>query len=367
MARDGTVLIAGAGPVGLAAAVELTRRGVALRIVDAGEGPTPAEQSRALAINPTTLAILGPSGLSETLLAAGTTITGSDVVIDGRTALSLSFKSAHTPHPFMLALPQGRTERLMIDWLKQRQVEVEWNVGLAAVGETHRPSAVLSTGEELAAVAILGCDGSHSKVRQELGVPWSGEGYPGVFALADVIFDAPIDPHRARICIGSGERTSHALLPMGDNRARLIGFHDSPDALIAAVGGIASVTWRSTFRVSFRHAERMSRGWVFLAGDAAHVHSPVGGRGMNLGIADAATFAWLFCEHRETEYESKRLPVVRSVMEQTRQMTDMLAKPPSHIASFLKYAMPMATMLAPVRRKMAEWVLALDLPQPEWL
>lgn len=368
MARDGIVVIAGAGPVGLAAAVELTRRGVAVRIVDAGEGPTPADQSRALAVLPTTLRIFEASGITTKLLAAGTKITGADIALDDKPAFAFDFSDADTPYPFILAFPQGGTERLMIEWLAEHSVPVEWSVGLDIVGETHRPTAMLSNGERVEAAAILGCDGSHSRVRQELGVPWSGEGYPGAFALADVVFDEPIDAHRGKLSIGSSREKSHALLPMGENRARLIGFHDSPEALVEAFrASIAEVTWKSTFHVSFRHAERMSRGKVFLAGDAAHVHSPVGGRGMNLGIWDVAAFAHLYCEHRETEYETQRLPVARAVIDQTREMTDRLGRPPAYLGSMLKYAMPMATMLAPVRRKIAERVLALDLPQPEWL
>ncbi len=367
MARNDLVFRAGAGPVGLAAAVELTRRGVPVRIVDAGEGPTPAEQSRALGILPTTLRIFEASGLAQELLAAGTTITGAEIAIGGKPALSLDLSRARTPYPFILSLPQGRTERAMIGWLAERGVAVEWNVAVTGIADTRRPTVTLSTGEEVTARAVLGCDGSHSGVREELGLPWVGESYPGVFALADVTFSQPIDPHRAKISIGADSGKSHALLPMSDRSARLIGFHDAPDKLVQAIEGIESVTWQSTFHVAFRRAERMSRGWVFLAGDAAHVHSPVGGRGMNLGIWDAATFAFLFSEGRETEYESQRLPAVKAVLDQTLEGTTTLGAPPAYASFALRYLMPAATRLPPVSRRIAERVLALDLPQPQWL
>ncbi|MBO0663835.1 FAD-dependent monooxygenase [Jiella sp. MQZ9-1] len=367
MARDDLVLIAGAGPVGLTAAVELTRRGIPVRIVDRGDGPTPSDQSRALAILPQTLRIFESSGLANDLESAGTPIRGAAIAIGGRSAFSFDFGSRRSDDRFILSLPQGRTERLLIDWLAARKIQVAWNTSLEALGETHRPVARLSGGETVEAKAILGCDGSHSTVRAELGVPWHGEGYPGVFALADVTFDRPIDPHRLVMAIGSSADASHALVPMDARSGRLIGFHDSPERLIAAVPGIESVTWQSTFHVAFRHAERMSRGRVFLAGDAAHIHSPVGGRGMNLGIWDAATFAYLFAEGRETEYEMKRLPAIRTVIEQTRAMTELLAKPPSLAGVALRTVMPLAVRLPVVRRKLADRLLALDLPQLEWL
>ncbi|MBO0902307.1 FAD-dependent oxidoreductase [Jiella sonneratiae] len=367
MAREDLVFIAGAGPVGLAAAVELTRRGVPVRIADRDAGPTPADQSRALGVLPQTLRILEASGLSEKLLAAGTTVGGADLSIGEKKVVSLDLSGARTPYPFILSLPQGKTERLMIEWLGARNVAVEWNVPVEAVGDTRRPTVRLGTGEEVAATAVLGCDGGHSKVREEIGVPWVGEGYPGIFALADVAFSVPIDPHRARFSLGSPAGTSHALVPMSDRTGRLIGFHDSPERLVAAAKNVERVIWQSTFHVAFRRAERMSRGWVFLAGDAAHVHSPVGGRGMNLGIWDVATFAWLFSEHRETEYESKRLPVVKTVLDQTFAGTQTLDDPPAYLGPLLRYVMPLATGVPFVGRRIAERLLALDLPQPEWL
>ncbi|MCQ0989971.1 FAD-dependent oxidoreductase [Jiella marina] len=366
MAEHDLVLIAGAGPVGLAAAVELTRRGIAVRIIDAGEGPTPADQSRALAVLPTTLRGFEASGLAERMIAAGTRIEGADFLSGGKPLFSLSLGRARTSYPYILSLPQGRTERLMIDWLEERSIRVEWNVAVEAVGETHRPTARLSTGEMVKAHAILGCDGAHSRVREEIGIPWEGEGYPGTFALADVQFAEPIDPHRARISLDSS-RPSHALLPLDDRRARLIGFMDSTDALVAAAENIETVVWASTFHVAFRRAERMAKGRVFLAGDAAHVHSPVGGRGMNLGIWDAATIAFLLAEGRESEYESKRLPVIHKIMKQTREATDFIGAPPGYTKALLGIGMPVATRLPFVQRRIAERVLALDLPDLEWL
>lgn len=366
MADGKLILIAGAGPVGLSAAVELTRRGLPVRIVDAGEGPTPVEQSRALGILPTTVSILAASGVSERLLAEGARITGADIARDGRRLFSIELGRARTPTPFILSLPQGRTERIMIDWLAGRGIAVEWGLALDDILDTHRPRAQLSNGESVAARAVIGCDGIRSRVREAVGIPWRGEGYPGEFSLADVRFSAPIDATRAKVNIRSGTGAS-ALLPFGTHAGRFIGVGGSPEALYEGVEGIAAVTWASSFSVSFRRAERMAKGRVFLAGDAAHVHSPVGGRGMNLGIWDAATLAFLLSEGRETEYETRRLPAVDQVLKATRQMTDTVSQPGGAALRLLPYAMPLANRVPALSRRIAERALALDLAQPEWL
>ncbi|MEX6504793.1 FAD-dependent oxidoreductase [Jiella sp. M17.18] len=366
MPSDKTILIAGAGPVGLAAAVELARRGIRVRIVDAEAGPTPDNQSRALAVLPTTLAILEASGVAERLMAEGGRILGAEFWRDGRKLFAVSLESARTPTPFILSLPQARTERILIDWLGEHGVAVEWNVSVTDIGETHRPTATLSTGETVSADAILGCDGVHSRVREAIGIPWKGEGYPGDFSLADVKFSTPIDPHHAQITMKAAGGGA-ALLPFGEHEARLIGTTATPATLLEGLAGISEVVWTSRFHVAFRRAERMAKGRVFLAGDAAHVHSPVGGRGMNLGIWDAATFAFLYAQGRETEYETKRLPVVDAVLKATREMTDLVSHPPALAKMLLPLGMPLAGRLPFLRRPLAERVLALDLPQPEWL
>ncbi|MEC5290031.1 FAD-dependent monooxygenase [Aurantimonas sp. C2-6-R+9] len=370
MTRPERVLIVGAGPVGLAAAVEFRRRGFHPRIIDSGEGPTDAAQSRALGILPTTLDILTASGIADRLLAEGGRIENAEISLDGKRLFRISTKPARTRHNFILTLPQGRTERLMIEWLAAHDVTVEWNTAFVSLADTHAPRVSLSNGETVAADLVLGADGVHSAVREDVGIPWSGEGYPAEFALADVVFERPVEASTARANLRTakgGHGGAVALLPLSATTGRYVGIAPSTDALLAGIEGITSITWESRFSVSFRHAERMAKGRVFLAGDAAHVHSPVGGRGMNLGIWDAGWLAYLASEGRQSEYEMRRLPSVRRVLKDTRQMTDVIAAPSANILNLLRYAMPLATQLPWVRRKIAERLLALDLPQPEWL
>ncbi|MEE2949891.1 MAG: NAD(P)/FAD-dependent oxidoreductase [Pseudomonadota bacterium] len=364
--QDGPVVIAGAGPVGLTLAVELHRRGLPFRIVDRRKGPTPPEESRALAILPTTLAVLKSSGVADRLLADGHPIRQMEMRFGPGRSVRLPLSDAPTDTPFILSLPQGRTERHLLAWLEERAVAIEWGVAVEDVSQTHRPKVRFSSGEVIEAHALAGCDGVRSTVREALGIPWSGEGYPGDFSLADVTLDPRPDSSTGIVDLGT-EGGARALLPFGDGRARLIGMVTNPDDLVAHLEGVTDVGWTSRFHVAFRHAERMARGMVFLAGDAAHVHSPVGGRGMNLGMWDAAWLAFLLSEGRASEYEMRRLPTVRAIMDQTRAMTDFVSSPPGWAGALLHYGLPLALHLPPVRRRFAARFLALDLPKPEWL
>ena len=368
--RDGptarNVLIVGAGPVGLAAAVEFRRRGFVPRIVDKGEGPTPEGQSRALAIMPTTLDVFEASGLTARLLEAGVRIERFEIARDGKRLMTLRTRPARTKHPFILALPQGGTERLMIDWLEREGVAVEWNTALVAIADTHAPHVTLSTGETARFHIVLGADGSHSAVREEIGIPLAGESYPTEFALADVVFAKPIDPATARADLRS-KGGAVAMIPFAADRARYVGIAPSTEALLAGIGNIADIVWASRFTVAFRRAERMAKGRVFLAGDAAHVHSPVGGRGMNLGIWDAATLAYLASFGRESEYETKRLTAVKQVLDTTRASTDFVSAPPAAALWAIKLLGPLATSLPLVSRRIAERLLALDMKPLPWL
>ncbi|MEN3792074.1 NAD(P)/FAD-dependent oxidoreductase [Fulvimarina sp. MAC3] len=360
------IVVAGAGPVGLALAVEAVRRGLSVRIVDKDDGPTSPDESRALAIMPTTLAVLEASGVTQRLLQEGQPIRRFRVHWNGRPTVEVSLDAADTPRPFILSLPQGRTERALIDWLSERGVTVEWGVSLIGFEDTRSPTAIFSTGERIEAHALAGCDGVRSTVRRLLDIPRVGERYATEFALADIHLKTPIDPDCAQLSIG-GANGTRALLPFASDFGRLIGVVDDPQTLVNERDDILSVGWMSSFKVAFQHAERMARGMVFLAGDAAHEHSPVGGRGMNLGIWDAAWLAFLLSEGRASEYEMRRMPSVRKVLEQTRTMTDMISAPPAWMGAGLRFGLPVALRLRIVRKRIATRLLALDLPQPEWL
>jgi 2-polyprenyl-6-methoxyphenol hydroxylase-like FAD-dependent oxidoreductase len=373
-----STLIAGAGPSGLTAAIELLRRGMPVRIIDrAGDF---AEQSRAIGINPRTLSILGPSGASERLLAEGTRIFraclhfGGGATRRGGTA-RLDFTELDTPYPFMLALPQSRTERILNDVLKALGGEVEHETALSAIAHcgldaNSGPSADSvrcridgPEGEnEVEVDHLIGADGAHSTAHEQAGIAFPGDSLDHDWTIADVVLDWPYPPNELHIFF---DDTGFLFtITMGGDRFRLVSPDASPEARLPKSAKIKKEIWRSSFRIHHRQVPTYQVGRVYLAGDAAHVHSPMGARGMNMGISDAATLAWLLSEGREAEYSAIRHPVgkhtIAMVRRQTLQATTRWRR---RLAGMVG---PLALRVPAVHRFATRFVTGLADPEPTW-
>lgn len=367
---DANVLIVGAGPVGLSVALELARRGYEPRIIDKGTGFTPENESRALGVNNRTLQLLSPSGATERMLDDGLKVTEACIINEQkRRVVGFDFAARGVLYPFMLILPQGRTERILASALKSHGISVERQTELISVeSDSANPVVTLKNpqGDEIVRADILiGTDGSNSTVRQQYNFAFDGEGYPVEFGLADIILSDPTPEHQ--VSIRFTQDGFVALIPVKPGVLRAVS--PRPDVIAGLPDDIAvkEVIWRSTFHVSFRHVSSMQKGAVFLAGDAAHVHSPVGARGMNLGIEDACWLAWLIDETRAAEYSRLRLPAAHKVVEQTKQQTNGLVNMNiagrflrDHIADHL-------LKFGPFKSAAIKRLLGLDTPNPPWL
>lgn len=301
------VLIVGAGPTGLFCALELTRLGVPVRILERKTERNP--WSRALAIQARTLEVLAQSGVAPELVARGLQIHRTHLATGDTAPVMVELDHIRAQFRFLLIVPQNVTEEVLEAALKARGVEVERGVTLLEL--TEQPDAIevklqSAAGEETAqADWLIGCDGAHSTVREHLAIPFEGGDLEESFILADADFTTPWDDREPFIRFSDSGPL--VLLPLPDGQWRLIaqvpagekGDPPSEESIRAVLDErrkeplkLGKVSWASRFRVHRRIVPEFVHGRALLAGDAAHIHSPVGGQGMNLGLQDAHNLAW---------------------------------------------------------------------------
>ena len=389
-----TALVVGAGPVGLAMAAELKRYGVALRLID--KAAAPSDKSKALVIWSRTLELIDRMGCGADFLAAGMRLRGATISAEGRRLADLDVSGLDTPHPYALAIPQSETERLFTRHLARLGIRVERETGLADFSQSETGVRArlerADGGEEILECDwLLGCDGAHSTVRHVLQVPFSGVTEPADFLLADVRIE------------GAGFRSGElglfwhkdgvlGIFPFAAGRARVIADlgpapsdKPRPDPTLAEVQRLvdergpdglrlSDPVWLANFRINERKVGEYRRGRAFLAGDAAHIHSPAGGQGMNTGIQDACNLAWklaLACRgiglHGPLldSYSAERSAVGDMVLKNAARLTHVaIMKNPlgqvirNNIVSLLGE-------LPPVQRRIAATLAELDIAYPK--
>jgi len=306
------VMIVGAGPTGLALALWLTKLGVKVRLLD--KTAEPGTTSRALAIQARTLELYRQLDLADEIVKRGHKTPAVNLWVKGKKAARAPFEKVGlglTPYPFLHIFPQDEHERLLIERLEQLGASVERNAELMDFEDRGGAIAARIRGadgqEEVCEAAyIAGCDGARSRVREIIGAGFPGGTYRQIFYVADVDAQGPaID---GELHVDLDEADFLAVFPLaGEGRARLIGtvrderadhpetlkFEDVSDRAIQNLKvQVRRLNWFSTYHVHHRVAEHFRYGRAFLLGDAAHIHSPAGGQGMNTGIGDAINLAW---------------------------------------------------------------------------
>ncbi|HEV3356211.1 MAG TPA: FAD-dependent monooxygenase [Pseudonocardiaceae bacterium] len=368
-----SVLIVGAGPAGLAAAVTLAESGVDAVVLD--QLDEAANTSRAAVVHARTLEVLDELGLADELIAKGE-VMGRFVMFDGpRKVASISFDGLPTRYPFALMVPQDVTEATLLAKLRSLGNDVHRPYRVSTVD--NRADGVTVTATDASGVEhtitadyLIGADGMHSVVREQAGIGFTGGRYAESFVLADVRMTWPVS--RTDVTLHLSTEGITVVAPLPGDRFRVVATvaeapqHPTADdiqAILRARGPqgtieVHDVAWSSRFHVHHRVADHFRAGRILLAGDAAHVHSPAGGQGMNTGIQDAVAlgrllFRALNGEDVLDEYETTRRPVALGVVAFTDRMTRMATVTSAPLRAARDIALPVLTRVPALRRRIA--------------
>ena len=366
---DTDVLIVGAGPVGLFLANECVRRGLRWRLVEAR--PAQSSHSKALAVFPRTLEVLDMAGLVAPFVEVANRVTSVAVVAHGHTLGRMPFAPDDTPYAFIAMVPQNVTERLLADHLQHAGRSVDYDTSfISAVQRDDYVDVTLDhmgQRQTLTTAFVVGCDGAHSAVRHLLNLPFEGAAYDALFMLADIDTNDALPADELQLC--PSELGPAAIFPMSSSRRRVVAIVDRPDGEAPSLDFVREILrqrapaaiearalrWSSYFHVHHRQVAEMRVGRIFVAGDAAHIHSPFGGQGMNTGLQDVWNLAWkldLMLHGHGSElllesYAAERLPVIAQVIRTTDLLTKAMGTPSKVAQALRDTVIPLLSRLAP--------------------
>ena len=329
-------VIVGAGPVGLGAALLLRQAGIPARIVEMAVQPS--RYSKALGVNPRTLELLEPTGVTARMLSLGIRIRSARFQNDNKWSGELSLDALKHKYPFMLALSQATTEHLLTEALEEAGGRVERGVALESCSnksddtvEMELKHVACGVIEEIECPWLLAADGAHSTARQSLGIEFHGRSFEKPWYLADVPLNTSLEDDRAYVFFLDGgflflirvvdetnrESQGAKLWRVISNRRELMERIPHSTAAGAPV-------WSSEFHIAHRINDTLQKGNVYFAGDAAHIHSPMGARGMNLGLEDAWVFSRLVQSGEMHRYGELRKSVDKAVVKRIEGLSRMV-------------------------------------------
>ncbi len=383
------VLIVGAGPVGLTLALELTRLNIAVRIIDKAIAPT--QQSKALVIWSRTLELLG--GRAQAFIEAGLVVTQISIFNQQSLIGRLDVSAVASAYPFALMIPQSETERLLEDMLNKQGVWVERGVEVVAARQQEAgvqldTISAMGAHETLHGQWLVGCDGAHSLLRKTTGGDFAGQTLDSHWVLGDVhIPDASLASeisvhwHRTGILV---------VFPIGRQRFRVIANIDkkesgepvSPsladlqrliDERTGLTCALSDPVWLAGFRINDRKLRSYRYGRFFLAGDAAHIHSPAGGQGMNTGMQDAFNLAWKLAlvikgicrEDLLDSYSAERSLVGDDVLRASGRLTRIATLKSPVLQALRNFAAHHILGTAPVQRRISSAITELSVHYPQ--
>ena len=362
------VLIVGAGPSGLMMAAQLLRYGIQPVVIDSRQGPT--NQSKALAVQARSLEIYRQLGIIDPVINGGKQAEGLHFYYEGKQKAHFAISNTGkgiTPFPFIHIFQQSKNERALLNYLTQHSCPVYWNTTLISLQQgTGVVNVMLNNQEQeytLLCNWLIGADGARSTVRKQLNIPFTGDTYPSQFYLADVVLNNDDEDDFVNLYLTA--KGFAGFFPMPDkNTYRIVGNLTNKQAakqdltlddILPALNEkvrkqlkINQCSWFTTYRLHHRMAEKFNHGRCFLIGDAAHIHSPVGGQGMNTGLQDAYNLSWKLAGviHKKLQagilntYATERIPVAKNLLKTTDRAFKMIMSQGLLASTFKKWILP---------------------------
>jgi 2-polyprenyl-6-methoxyphenol hydroxylase-like FAD-dependent oxidoreductase len=404
VATDVEVIIAGAGPTGLMAALLLQKCGVSLRIFDKGEQQ--AHESRAFALQARSLELMLGLGIVDEFIHAGLISPGLKLYVNSSLAATMPIDDigdTDSPYSFILMLPQSHIEKILIDNLSKRGITIERNSELTGITQSDAGVTVTinqqGQAKQFEASYVIGADGAHSKVRDVLGLSFEGSAYPQNFMLADCKISWPLEYSYIKLFMrknflgvyfpikgteygrvisivpDTGEEQDSAAAKLATT-AEPLSLPEVEKAFQDATGSDVKLTdpiWVSRYRIHHRSVNKYREGRVFVAGDAAHIHSPAGGQGMNTGLQDAANLAWKIAlsvkGHGSNElldsYNTERWPVGQKLLHFTDRLFSSISSESTVTSTLRNIGVPLimkvVTHVAACRKRVFSFISELGI------
>jgi 2-polyprenyl-6-methoxyphenol hydroxylase-like FAD-dependent oxidoreductase len=390
---NSNVLIAGAGPVGLAMAADLARYGVSVRLVE--KSPERTDKSKALVLWSRTLELMDRMECTAPFLTTGKKVTAVNVTAGKEPITKVTVDGVKTPHPYALMMPQCDTEELLGDFVTSLGVKIERNIELTDfVASVDGVTSILrhldGTEETFDSGWLIGSDGAHSTVRHKLGMKFAGETMPSSWVIADIHLSNVPNPEE--ILISWHTEGILAVFPILGSRYRVIADSglvyagvspanptmEDVQAILDArgPGGITASDpiWLTRFTINERKVSNYRSGRVFVMGDAAHIHSPAGGQGMNTGIQDAFNLAWKLamvsrglCDEETLlgSYSAERSPIADDVLKGAGRITEVALMRGDFKQAVRNRITSFVFGLSPVKKKMADVLTEVSIGYPE--
>ena len=325
------------------------------------------------------------AGLVAPFLETANRVTSVAVITHGRRLAHMRFTPEESPYPFIAMVPQDVTERLLAEQLQRQGGAVEYDTSFVSAVQHHdRVSVTLDRKGQrsvLTAAFVVGCDGAHSTVRHVLNLPFEGAAYDALFMLADVQTNESFPADELQLC--PSEFGPVAIFPMSATRRRIVAAlehaeGDAPSLALVqkilrerAPAGLEAraLHWGSYFRIHHRQVARLRVGRMFIAGDAAHIHSPFGGQGMNTGLHDVWNLVWKLDlvlhghgnEQLLESYSAERRPLIKQVVETTHFLTRAMGTPNKLAQAIRDTVIPVVSRLPPFQHAFVQRLSALGL------